>query len=208
MPSDHALQRAYERLAKTYDANRDQFDIEPVLDGFLERLPRHGHLLDLGCGAGEPVARTFVERGWQVTGVDFCASMLDLAARYVPDMRRVQGDMREVGFAAGSFDAVTAVYSLFHLPWREHPDLFARMHEWLRPGGRVLMTYATRAYTGADRFEGHKAFMGESLFYSHATPAELVEQLEEAGFEVEDQRDHLIGGETFMWVSARRGDRA
>lgn len=179
--------------------------MQPVLDDFLALLPAHsGALLDLGCGAGEPVAKTFVEHGWEVTGVDFSASMLALAAREVPAMQTILADMREVAFAAGQFDAITAIYSLFHVPCAEHPALFARMHDWLRPGGRFLFTYATAEYTGAARFEGWKTFLGQRLYYSHTTPEALRAQLEAAGLCPEQMTLREIGGERFLWVTARR----
>ena len=52
--------------------------------------------MDLGCGAGEPVAAAFIQRGWRVTGVDLSPAMLALAERYVTAMQRMQRDMRAV----------------------------------------------------------------------------------------------------------------
>ncbi|KAA6187777.1 class I SAM-dependent methyltransferase [Thiohalocapsa marina] len=199
------LRSAYDALSVTYEANRGQFDMTQVLDDLFARLPsRGGALLDLGCGAGEPVAEAFIRRGWDVTGVDVCGTMLDLAARYVPAMRRVCADMREVAFRQGCFDAVTAIYSLFHLPSSEHPDLFARVRDWLRPGGIFLFTYATADYTGAETFDGWKTFMGQRLFYSHRTPADLQAQLQAAGLVPEALAARDIGGERFLWVTASR----
>jgi len=194
----------YDRFADAYEASRGLFDMTPVLADFQARLPATGRLLDLGCGAGEPFASHFIRHGWRVTGVDFSPRMLELAARYVPDMERVPGDMAEVEFPAGSYDAVTAVYSLFHLPRERHPELFRRIAGWLRPGGRVLFTYATRHYTGAERFEGSKEFLGETLFYSHMAPDELERALVAGGLTPEDLAYRAIGGETFLWVTARR----
>jgi cyclopropane fatty-acyl-phospholipid synthase-like methyltransferase len=174
----------------------------PVLDGFQARRPTRGRLLDLGCGAGDPFASRFVERGWQVTGVDFSRRMLDLAARFVPDMERILADMAEVDFPADRFDAITAVYSLFHLPRARHPELFRRMQRWLRPGGRVLFTYASAHYTGVERFEGTKEFLGATLFYSHMAPAELERALADSGLTPEEMAYRAIGGETFLWVTA------
>lgn len=204
MAQPESLAQAYDAFALTYERSRGQFDMTAVLDGFLARLPARGHLLDLGCGAGEPFARTFLERGWQVTGVDFSPAMLELAGRYAPAMTPILADMRAVDFPARTFDAIAAVYSLFHVPRAEHPALFARMHEWLRPSGVLLLTYATRAYTGQDRFEGTKRFMDRELFYSHATPEELHAQLEAAGLAVLEARERSIGGEAFLWVTAAR----
>ena len=163
----------------------------------------HGEALDLGCGAGEPFARNFIERGWHVTGVDFSARMLQLAERYVPTMQRIHGDMTQVQFQPNSFDAITAVYSLFHVPRAQHPALFANIKTWLRPGGKCLFTYATQHYTGAETFDGHIAFMGKSLYYSHDTPDALRTTLANAGLEIEREDWREIGGETFLWVTAR-----
>ncbi|MBK1643838.1 methyltransferase type 11 [Thiocapsa imhoffii] len=200
------IQAAYSAFAQHYDAQRASFDMQDVLEGLLRRVPARGRLLDLGCGAGEPVARTFIERHWEVTGVDFCEAMLALAQREVPAMHRVCCDLREARFPSASFDAITAVYSLFHIPSAEHPALFARMREWLRPDGVALFTYATRDYTGADRFDGYLDFMGQSLFYSHVSVPELMRELASAGLTVEEAVDRDIGGETFLWVSVRRTD--
>ena len=177
----------------------------PVLNPFFAGLRKaRGRLLDLGCGAGEPFPRYFLDRGWEVVGVDFSANMLRLAARYAPEMRSICADMTEVEFAPAQFDAITCIYALFHVPRARHLALFAKFHRWLRPGGQILFTYATRAYTGADEFEGEKEFMGQRLFYSHATPENLRAQLEAAGLGVRafDFRD--IGGETFLWITAAR----
>lgn len=198
------LRSAYDALAASYDANRGQFAMDEVLRDLMAGLPTEGDLLDLGCGAGEPVAVSFIQRGWRVTGVDSSPAMLSLAARYCPQMARIEGDMLDVALPAAAFDAVTAIYSLFHCPWTEHPLLFSRIRRWLRPGARLLFTYATREYTGADRFNGYKRFMGQSLFYSHTTPDALLGQLRDAGLSLEQAVRREIGGETFLWVTARR----
>lgn len=194
----------YDDFASTYADHRDEFDISEVLDDLRRQLPATGDLLDLGCGAGEPVAASFLAHGWRVTGVDISDKMLALAAQYAPGMTAIHADMRDVRLPGESLDAVTAVYSLFHVPRCDHPALFARIRQWLRPGGLVMFTYATRSYTGRDRFEGTISFMGRDLFYSHTTPAELMQQLTAADLTVIEARDRLIGGETFLWVTARR----
>jgi ubiquinone/menaquinone biosynthesis C-methylase UbiE len=202
MPS---LQQTYDELAGTYDACRGAFDLAQVFDVLYRRLPRGGgHLLDLGCGSGEPIVRLFLEHGWRVTGVDCSRVMLDLAARKVPQMTRIQADMCEVDLPDASFDAVTMIYSLFHVPRADHPALFAKLLRWLRPGGRLLFTYATRDYTGEEEFEGYKEFLGRPLFYSHTTPLKLRAQLEAAGFACDSAAYRDIGGETFLWVTVQR----
>ncbi len=175
-----------------------------IFETFYGRLRGDsGHLLDLGCGAGEPWAKYFVDRGWQVTGVDFSKSMLDHAARYVPEMNRIEGDIRKVRFEKNMFNAVSAVYSLFHVPQKDHGRLFENIYRWLVPGGEFLFTYATQEYTGQLEFDGYKEFMGQSLYYSHTSPANLNDLLKESGFTVESTQYLDIGDEVFLWVTAK-----
>lgn len=198
------LRTLYDHFAETYEANRGLFDMSGILEPFYQGLnPSAGRLLDLGCGAGEPFPRFFLDHGWEVVGVDFSKKMLDLAARYAPRMHTLHADLLDVDFEESSFDALTCIYCLFHVPRRHHPELFARFRRWLRPGGQVLFTYATREYTGQDEFEGTREFMGQHLFYSHTTPVNLRAQLASAGLDVESADLRDIGGETFLWVTAR-----
>ncbi|MEI8081315.1 MAG: hypothetical protein WCI74_05660 [Actinomycetes bacterium] len=95
-------------------------------------------------------------------------------------------------------DSLAAIY----VPCSDHPALFARIRTWLRPGGILLFTHATRDYTGYDRFNGTKQFLGRDLFYSHTTPQDLFEQLAQADLAVLDAQNRVIGGETFMWATA------
>jgi cyclopropane fatty-acyl-phospholipid synthase-like methyltransferase len=200
-----SLQQTYDELAETYEAGRSAFDMAPVFDAFHARLPAGGgRLLDLGCGAGEPMARLFIQHGWQVTGVDFSPAMLKLAEGLVPQMHRIRADMREVELPAASFDAATLIYSLFHVPRADHPALFAKLFAWLRPGGRLLFTYATKEYTGQDEFEGYKEFLGRQLFYSHTTPLKVRAQLEAAGFACDSASYRDIAGETFLWITVQK----
>ncbi len=200
MPKD--LIHAYNRLAADYDKNRGLFDMSAVLNDFWHYKHREkGHLLDLGCGVGEPGPGFFIRKGWQVTGVDFSEKMLDLAQKYQPEMDRIFADITELNFSPEQFDAITAIYSLFHVEKENHRQLFSNVYRWLKPGGKALFTYACKEYTGQTEFSGYITFMSEKLFYSHTTPEKLYKILEMNGFNLlsADYRD--IGGERFLWVT-------
>ena len=71
-----SLREIYDSFARTYDQNRGLFDMGEVLSQFYNFLEiKQGELLDLGCGAGEPFARFFVDFGWKGTGGDFSVKM-------------------------------------------------------------------------------------------------------------------------------------
>jgi len=199
------LQKIYDGFAETYEKNRGLFDMTEVFNSFYGSLEsKKGKLLDLGCGAGEPFPRLFIDHGWKVTGVDFSGKMLELAAKYVPEMKAVKADMLEVEFVPNSFDAITAIYSLFHIPRAKHAALFKNFYQWLIPKGKVLFTYATKEYTGRAEFDGYKEFMGQKLYYSHKSPEKLYSDLAETGLNIESGVYREIGGETFLWVTVSK----
>ncbi|HOU57003.1 MAG TPA: methyltransferase domain-containing protein [Smithellaceae bacterium] len=199
------LRQIYDRFADTYEQNRGLFDMSEVIDDFSRRLPqRPGRLLDLGCGAGEPFPAFFITRGWRVTGVDFSSRMLELARHYQPNMETVEADIRNVEFPDRQFDAVTAIYCLFHIEHEKHGGIFQKIFRWMKPAGKLLFTYATKEYTGAEIFNGYKEFMGEKLFYSHTTPGNLAAILKTIGFTIESETYRNIGGETFLWMTVAK----
>ncbi len=143
----------------------------------LDRLDDGAAVLDIGCGAGVPIAKSLAAR-FRVTGVDISPEMVQRAQQNVPtgDFKCV--DIMSATFPPCSFDAVVAFYSIFHLPREEHPDLFRRVHRWLRPGGYLLCTlshFNEDGYTEDD-------FFGETMYWSNYSLGEYAGILNGAGF--------------------------
>ena len=113
-----------------------------------------------------------------------------------------------LGFPPASFDGITAVYVVFHLPRVEHAALFAGFERMLKPGGRLLLTLATHDYTGQDEFDGEMEFLGRRLPYSHDRPEVALGKLQAAGLTVVSARPIETGGETFQWVIACKLNRS
>jgi SAM-dependent methyltransferase len=60
------------------------------LDRFCALVPPGGSVLDIGCGAGEPIARYINERGYAVTGVDSSPAIAVRAVRRAVDLQMVR----------------------------------------------------------------------------------------------------------------------
>ena len=89
---------------------RDRF-----VEAFAKRLPDGARVLDLGCGAGLPSTRQLARRFYAV-GVDISETQLGLARKHVPDATFRRGDIAELELPEASFDGITALYSISHVP--------------------------------------------------------------------------------------------
>ncbi|HXX47120.1 MAG TPA: class I SAM-dependent methyltransferase [Myxococcota bacterium] len=172
------VKRGYDRCAGAYAAARSA-ETQAGLELLTARLPVGSRVLDLGCGAGIPIAALLARRH-AVTGIDFSASQIALARANVPAGRFVLADVMAVELPAESFDAVVAFYSIFHLPREEHAELLRRAAGWLAPGGYLLATVARireDAYTEDD-------FFGVRMYWSNWSREDYEAMLAGLGFEL------------------------
>lgn len=202
------VEAGYDRIAERHLAWVDEIRGDPrlrFLGDLMALLPERPTVLDLGCGAGVPCTALLAERG-DVVGVDISARQLELARTRVPAARFVKADMATVDFPVASFDAVTAFYSIAHLPRERHADLFRRIAGWLRPGGHVL------AALGCGGADGTVAdWLGAPMFFSSHDAATNRRLLAEAGLTVHVDEaitmDEPEGPATFQWVIAAKPGR-
>jgi SAM-dependent methyltransferase len=128
-------------------------------------LPARALVADLGCGAGVPGTLALTGHGLAVLGVDFSEVQLARARRLVPAARFVRADMASFQLRPASVDAVTAFYSLIHLPLADQRELLPRIRAWLRPGGYLL------ALVGAAYWTATEEYLGADMFWDHADTA-------------------------------------
>jgi ubiquinone/menaquinone biosynthesis C-methylase UbiE len=196
-----------------YDALADRFGEwgariegdpwERFVDELAERLPPGGRILDLGCGNGAKISR--LADHFDVVGVDISERQLELARAAVPRPAFVQADFARLEFPAHAFDAVTALYSLVHVPREEQPELLGGIRRWLKPGGLFL---ASMSHVGGeDRIE---EWLGVEMFFSGFDAETNRRLVRQAGFEL--LADELVwmhepepdGDSAFLWVLARK----
>jgi len=160
----------YERNAAAFDRQRPKTLIErPWLERLARELPAGARVLDLGCGAGEPIAAYFIARGWVVTGADFAPAMLDLAASRFPNSNWHCSDMRELDLGE-TFAAIVGWDSFFHLPPADQPATLAKLADHLVPGGWLLLTVGPHAGEVIGRVNG------EAVYHASLSP-EAYEQI-------------------------------
>ena len=196
----------YDKIAERYlDWGRADAARLRYLARLRALVPEGGKILDLGCGAGVPVARE-LSKSFAVTGVDISGKQIALARENAPGAEFVEADIASVEFPQGSFDAVSAFYSLTHVPREEHAEVLARIAAWLKPGGIFLASLG--AGDNSDNVEND--WLGTPMFFSHFGAEENKRLVADAGFhtisaEVVSQKEN--GADVaFLWVVARKSE--
>jgi predicted TPR repeat methyltransferase len=187
----------YEANAAAFDRDRGRQLMERgYLDDLMARLdPQNRHVLDLGCGAGEPIARYLIDAGCCVTGVDASSAMIALSAARFPDVAWMVADMRTLALGE-RFGAIVAWDSFFHLRAEDQRPMFAIFRDHMAPRGLLLFT------SGPSHGEAIGDLYGQQLYHASLAAEEYRSLLAENGFDVlrHTVEDPQCGRHT-VWLS-------
>jgi SAM-dependent methyltransferase len=230
-PSPHELlpsSSSYEikdRIKATYDAIASHYlawsaSSQAPRRYYLQKLlpyltsKTHASVLELGCGAGVPCTRLLASQpNIHVTANDISHTQLSLAAQNLPltSVTLVEGDMMNLSFAVGEFDAVVAMYSLIHLPRVEQPALIEKASQWLKTGGWLLVNFGA----AEDEWSVEREWLGEEdgvMFWSGWGVERSCEIVREAGLEVRirdvvsdiEEEGQDVKTVPFLWILAEK----
>jgi demethylmenaquinone methyltransferase/2-methoxy-6-polyprenyl-1,4-benzoquinol methylase len=133
----------------------------------LAKLHPGDAALDVCCGTGDFsfALRRTVGREGRVVGLDFSDEMLAVArekcGRNQLWVDFVRGDLLDLSFADGEFDACTVGFGIRNVP--DIARAFSEMRRVVRPGGRVVCLEITRP-----EIVGFKQFY--NLWFDQAVP--------------------------------------
>ena len=188
----------YERHAQRFDAARGRALVErPYLDALMAGAVPGAAVLDLGCGAGEPISGHLIGEGFRVTGIDTAPAMIGICRERFPGHDWRVADMRGLDLGR-QFDAVVAWDSFFHLAGPDQRAMFGVFARHLRPGGGLLFT------AGPAEGEAIGDMFGDPLFHYSLDPGEYDLLLRRAGFAVEQYREKDVDcGDHTVWLARR-----
>jgi len=169
---------AYEREAARWarERNRTLWE-EPALQATVAGRAPGLAVLDLGCGAGEPIAAWYAARGDRVTGVDGAAAMITEFCARLPGAEAILADMRGLSLHR-RFDVIVSFNALFHLSPADQRAMFPVFAAHAAPGARLLFTSGPAAGEAIGR-------VGDSpVYHASLSPEDYRRLLAGAGFDV------------------------
>ena len=184
-PGAPSVTETYNALGASYEAAFTNVPAQVrVLQTLLAHLPAHASVLDLGSGTGRPTAALLAAAGHAVHGVDISPVMVAAARERVPAATFAVGDAR--AYDRGDeppLDAVTAFFSFIaEVSHEQILGLPGRVARWVRPGGLFVSGWVCPPGLRAENVP--LKWMGHDVVVSVVPPEELVQALEEAGWEV------------------------
>ena len=205
--SDPAMASESERIIGLYQRHATEWDKlrgrrclleKRWLDRFLALLAPGASVLDIGCGAGEPIARSLIERGCHVTGIDSSAALIGMCKNRFPDQEWIVADMRGLS-SDRRLDGILAWDSFFHLSPEDQRRMFPIFRRLARPQAALMFT------SGPSHGEAIGTFRGEPLYHGSLDEAEYRSLLVQNGFEVVSYvvEDPDCGQHT-VWLARRR----
>jgi SAM-dependent methyltransferase len=105
-----------------------------LVDDFEQYRDRNTWL-DIGCGAGSLLSAA-AERGWEPVGTEVAGGAVDALRSRAMDVRL--GELAELGLEPGSFDVVSLVEVIEHVP--APGELIQAAADLVRPGGALYVT--------------------------------------------------------------------
>lgn len=190
----------YERHARRWAELRSTHLFEqPWLDTFLARVRPGGHILDIGCGNGTPVAAYFIRRGYRLTGIDSSPAMIARCRQDFAHQQWTVADMRTLALGQ-QFDALLAWDSFFHLTRDAQRAMFARFAAHARAHAHAPLMFTSGNHDG----EAIGQFEGEALYHASLAPEAYRRQLETHGFALLKHvvNDPHCGGRT-VWLAEK-----
>jgi 2-polyprenyl-3-methyl-5-hydroxy-6-metoxy-1,4-benzoquinol methylase len=149
----------YEAVAPEFMRHRAQSRIGvDVVRMWARSLPSGGAVLDLGCGAGVPVAEALDQDGLLVHGIDASPTLVAAFRQRLPHAPVACETIEGSRFFDRTFDGVIAVGLLFLLPAEAQRAAIRKIAAALNPGGRFLFSAPLQVCSWTDMLTGRESW--------------------------------------------------
>ncbi|MCD4746141.1 MAG: class I SAM-dependent methyltransferase [Bacteroidales bacterium] len=175
--------RSYDNYAQEYSDNIAKLAPIEKLVEFCNLLVHNAEILDLGCGSGRD-SKIFIEKGYNVTGIDLADNLLKIAKAQVPKAVFSKMDIRKLklGFNDDQFNGIWASASLLHIPKNDIPETLKGLRCILKKDG--IMYISLKEGIG-EKYEPDLRYGTDAFkFWAYFTFNEAKLLIEKAGFKI------------------------
>ncbi len=206
------MEQDYDAIADHFSQTRQapwpEFDIIEKLVNPVASI-HELKLLDIGCGSGRLSEIQKNIAGCTYTGIDLSNELLELGRKQYPDVNFIHGSMLELPFKDNSFDFITAIASLQHIPSRQYQiQALQEMARVAKTSATLFMTnwnlyqdVMPDYFTSAKKAFGDEWEEGDTLvpwkdkygkiqatrYYHSFKEKEMAELLETSGWNIQEQ---------------------
>ncbi|MFP3353442.1 class I SAM-dependent methyltransferase [Pseudoalteromonas sp. SIMBA_153] len=183
----------YNQHAQTFSDSTLNVDMSALYAEFLPLIPKHGHILDAGCGSARD-AMYFKQQGFTVSAFDASENIAKLASNYLQQAVEVK-NFQQLN-CTNIYDGIWCCASLLHVPKIELPQVFLKLQNALKPNG---VLYVSFKYGDTERENNGREFTdlnedGLTALITHHTELKILKQ-----WQTVDQRPER---ESEVWLNA------
>ncbi len=193
--------QSYDQTAHEYQENTLKLQPEVKAKAFLSYLAPESKILDLGCGPGRD-SKFFVDKGYEVIGVDISPQMIAIARNSVPQANFLVSDIESLKLNDESIDAIWASASLLHVSKKAMSGVLENLYRTLKPEG---IFYVSMKKGSGEELQADDRYGGVEKFWNYVSEDELTQLLVEQGFQILETDTHQksTSYQTHPWISVR-----
>ncbi len=183
----------YNQNAQIFSDTTLCVDMSSLYAEFLPLIPKHGHILDAGCGSGRDAAY-FKQQGFTVSAFDASSELAKLASDHL--QQSVQIKTFQQLDCTNIYEGIWCCASLLHVPKSQLSQVFLNLQHALKPNGILYVSFkygeSEREHNGREFTDLTEAALTE-LITDH-TALNILKQWKSV-----DQRP---GREDEIWLNA------
>lgn len=181
--SNETTKESYQATAREFADNVAELAPLASIEKFAKFLPPSAKIIDIGCGSGRD-AKIFSERGFDVTGIDFCPSLIEIARSHAPLAQFHLMDIEKMDFPVNAFNGAWAACSLLHITKDALPAVLEKIHAMLKKDAYFYLTFKKGNLETVEQDVRYKGNVRK--FWAYYQEHELKELLQLAEFKILD----------------------
>ena len=194
--------KSYDLISDNWQKFRNSTAINKCVVDFAKLIAPNGHVLEIGCGTGYPVAHYLSLHNFTVTGIDVSREMIAKAkALKLPNAVFLNREVLDFSSDI-RYDAVIAFDSLWHIAKSEQAEVYRKISCLMKDGAYFLFTHGKR------NDERVGTMFNQPFYYGALDIYELNTIFSETGLKIisltEDYKEQTMGERDLLVIAQKQ----